>query len=48
METEEVNNSDKLNLFAIGTYSKPKPLTCEVTVEGSLLVMEIGTGAEVS
>ena len=48
METEEVSNSDELHLFAIGTSSKPKPLTCEVTVEGSPLVMEIDTGAEVS
>ena len=48
METEEVSNSDELHLFAIGTSSKPKPLTCEVIVEGSPLVMEIDTGTEVS
>ena len=41
MEMEEVSNSDKLHLFAIGTSSKPKPLTCEVIAEGSPLVMEI-------
>ena len=48
MEMEEVSNSDELHLFAIGTSSKPKPLTCEVIIEGSPLVMEIDTGAEVS
>ena len=48
MEIEEVSNSDELNLFAIGTSSKPKPLTCEVIIEGSPLVMGIDTGAEVS
>ena len=48
MEAEEVSNSDELHLFAIGTSSKPKPLTCEVIVEGNPLVMEIDTGAEVS
>ena len=47
MEIQEVSNSDELHLFA-HTSSKPKPLTCEVTVEGSPLVMEIDTGAEVS
>ena len=45
---EEVSNSDELHLFAIGTSSKPKPLTCEVIIEGSPLVIEIDTGAEVS
>ena len=48
MEMEEVSNSDELHLFAIGTSSKPKPLTCEVIIEGSPLVMEIDNGAEVS
>ena len=48
MKMEEVSNSNELHLFAIGTSSKPKPLTCEVTVKGSPLVMEIDTGAEVS
>ena len=48
MEKEEVSKSDELHLFAIGTSSKPKPLTCEVIIEGSPLVMEIDTGAEVS
>ena len=48
MEMKEVSNSDELHLFAIGTSSKPKPLTCEVIVKGSPLVMEIDTGAEVS
>ena len=48
MEAEEVSNSDELHLFAIGTSSKPKPLTCEVIVEGNPLVMEIDNGAEVS
>lgn len=46
VETEEV--SDELHLFAIGTEGKPKPLTCELTIEGKPLVMEIDTGTEVS
>ena len=44
---QEVSNSDELHLFA-HTSSKTKPLTYEVTVEGSPLVMEIDTGAKVS
>ena len=49
MEIEQVSNaSDELYLYAIGTSSKPKPLTCEVVIEGSPLVMEGDTGAEVS
>ena len=49
VETEQVNNaSDELHLFATGTSSKPKPLTCVVVIEGSPLVMEVDTGAEVS
>ena len=48
IEMEEVSNSDELHLFAISTSSKPKPLTCEVIIEESSLVMEIDTGAEVS
>ena len=34
MEAKEVSNSGELHLFAIGTSSKPKPLTCEVIVKG--------------
>ena len=49
VETEQVRDaSDELHLFAIGTSSKPKPMTCEVIIEGSPLVMEVDTGAEVS
>ena len=48
MEDKEVSNLGELHLFAIGTSSKPKPLTCEVIVEGNPLVMEINTWAEVS
>ena len=48
METEQVSDaSDKLHLFAIGISSKPKSLTCDVIIEGSSLVMEVDTGAEV-
>ena len=49
VETEQVSDaSDELDLFTIGTSSKPKPLTCEVIIEGCPLVMEVDTGAEVS
>lgn len=49
VETEEVSNTlDELHLFSIGTDSKPRPLTCELIIEGKPLVMEIDTGAEVS
>ena len=49
VETEEVSNAlDELHLFAIGTTYKSKPLTSEVVIEGSPIVMEVDTGAEVS
>ena len=48
METEQVSDaSDKLHLFTLGTSSNPKSLTCDVIIEGSPLVMEVDTGAEV-
>ena len=49
VETEEVSNAiDELYLFAIGTEAKPRPPTCELSVEGKPLLMEIDTGAKVS
>ena len=49
IETEEVSNAlDELHLFAVGATSKSKPLTCEVVIEGSPIIMEVDTGAEVS
>lgn len=49
VEIEQVSDaSDELHLFAIHTSLKPKLLTYKVIIEGSLLVMEVDTGAEVS
>jgi hypothetical protein len=51
VKTKAASNSaeEELHMFAIGgNSSKSSPITCEVTIEGTPLNMEVDTGAEVS